>query len=490
VTDEPSGRARVNLSDADLREVFARAEVIGCAAGAHLMTKGHPGGALYLIEEGEFDIVGDEGDTEIVYAVLGPGELIGEVGFLDGYPRTRSVRAHTACRVKRLERSAIERLPVEERASFYRLLATVLARRFRNIVADVDKANSVGTESTSMPVVVRDTVPSDADVSAAVASFKDRFYEFHKSQRGSDDEVTAIAVAELMDELNDWLRRVAKGAPEAEGNHALMTVGRYIARELYPYLMRSHLLERLYVKPRGVACDYVSLERMYEGVPAGEDALGRELDAWLLQSPLIRAYRGRRRWFASALEKEATRRFLVQADGYDTIEILALEAGAARSLFDFLDACQFSDQVGVTCLDEDIEALSYANTRVNVNPHQATVRFRRERLRAFVKGEGRAHHSQKDIVYAPLACDFLDDASLSAFVARVSEVLKPGGLLLLVAHTDKTPQRVFARHVLDWHIRFRPADVVKRLVSEGFDGEVQVRTANKGTEVRISARAR
>lgn len=475
----------LGLNVLELRRFFAHAEVATFAVGEVLMTAGRAGGALYLVEEGELEVFGEEGNTEIVYAVVGPGDLIGEVGFLDGHPRTRSVRVQTACRVSKLERSAIEVLDFADRAAFYRLLALILARRFREVVAEVEKAHARGTESTSTLPVIRDGVVSSPDIAASVVAFQERFDEYYRSQQGaaSSATLTAIAMAELMNELNAWLANVAAESQD------MGPVGRHIARDLYPYLMRSKLLERLYVKPRAQACDYLALERMYGGVPAGADALGVEIDAWLMQTPLVRAYRSRRRWLAMALEREATRIFLTELHGYEAMEILALGSGPARALFDFIDRCQFSDQVNATCLDADIEALSYANTRVNVNPHQATVRFRRERMRVFAKRQDPAHHSQKDIVYAPLLCDHLGDDQLVAVVGRISEILKPGGVLLLVAHTDTAPQRVFARHVLDWPLRFRSPKALERLLVGAFDGVVDVRLTQGGNEVRITARS-
>ena len=44
---------------------------------------------------------------DVVLATLGPGCVVGEVGFVDGQPRTHDVRARTACRLRRLTRERL-----------------------------------------------------------------------------------------------------------------------------------------------------------------------------------------------------------------------------------------------------------------------------------------------------------------------------------------------------------------------------------------------
>ena len=48
---------------------------------------------LFAVEEGHLDIVGKREGKEIVLATVGPGDVLGEVSFIDDSPRTVAVKA-------------------------------------------------------------------------------------------------------------------------------------------------------------------------------------------------------------------------------------------------------------------------------------------------------------------------------------------------------------------------------------------------------------
>ncbi len=87
--------------------IFAHAEGgTDVAAGITIFSQGDAaGGLMYIVQQGEVDIVhnGTTIDT------IGPGSFLGEVGLIENSPRTASAVAKTACRV----------LPVDEKRFVY-----------------------------------------------------------------------------------------------------------------------------------------------------------------------------------------------------------------------------------------------------------------------------------------------------------------------------------------------------------------------------------
>jgi CRP-like cAMP-binding protein len=78
-------------------EERARIERIGelrlVNANVFLIHAGEIDGTLYTVEEGHLDIVTMRDGNPTVVATVGPGDVLGEVSFLDDSPRTTSVRA-------------------------------------------------------------------------------------------------------------------------------------------------------------------------------------------------------------------------------------------------------------------------------------------------------------------------------------------------------------------------------------------------------------
>ena len=58
-----------------------------------LIRAGDHDATLYTIEEGHLDIIGVRDGKPAVVATVGPGDVLGEVSFLDDSPRATSVRA-------------------------------------------------------------------------------------------------------------------------------------------------------------------------------------------------------------------------------------------------------------------------------------------------------------------------------------------------------------------------------------------------------------
>lgn len=52
--------------------------------GEHLITAGDSGRWLYIVAEGSYEIVAGSGRRAKVVGTVGPGEVVGEVAFLDG----------------------------------------------------------------------------------------------------------------------------------------------------------------------------------------------------------------------------------------------------------------------------------------------------------------------------------------------------------------------------------------------------------------------
>ena len=85
--------------------------LIAAASGTLLFERGDPGDTMYVVEEGQIDIVLPEGRApERVLAVLGPGDFFGEMAVLEGEPRTATARARTDSRLLPVRGATFNRL--------------------------------------------------------------------------------------------------------------------------------------------------------------------------------------------------------------------------------------------------------------------------------------------------------------------------------------------------------------------------------------------
>jgi CRP/FNR family transcriptional regulator, cyclic AMP receptor protein len=93
------------LSDGERETLFARARTQKYVANDTIFLMGSPGDSMVAVLSGTIRISVQSPDgKEIVLAILGPGEICGEIALLDGKERTADARAATDCSVVVLER--------------------------------------------------------------------------------------------------------------------------------------------------------------------------------------------------------------------------------------------------------------------------------------------------------------------------------------------------------------------------------------------------
>ncbi len=114
---------RQSLIDSMVKVELNRGEV--------LFDEGENGDRLYIIEEGKIKLGSSSGDgRENLLAILGPGEMFGELSLFDPGPRSLSASAVSDSVLYELEHSALVRV-IEERPVVAKHLLTALARRLR-----------------------------------------------------------------------------------------------------------------------------------------------------------------------------------------------------------------------------------------------------------------------------------------------------------------------------------------------------------------------
>lgn len=129
------------LSEAEHARLLAAMQSWSLAGGDMVLRKGDPSSSLILVEEGEIEVVEESLGERVVLAGMGPGGVVGEVGFVDGQPRTHDVRARSACRLRSLSRDRLLELAKDDATLFAKLtiaLAELLARRFRVAVRELE----------------------------------------------------------------------------------------------------------------------------------------------------------------------------------------------------------------------------------------------------------------------------------------------------------------------------------------------------------------
>jgi len=113
--------------------LFREARVVRLAPQQMLFIAGDPGDGCYQVEEGLLKVVAPSpsgGDR--ILAILGPGELVGELSMIDGLPRSASVTTLRESKLSFVSRSVFNAV-THKQPEIYRHITALLARRLRNV---------------------------------------------------------------------------------------------------------------------------------------------------------------------------------------------------------------------------------------------------------------------------------------------------------------------------------------------------------------------
>ena len=205
-----TGELVAYLDDQELARLIAVTEVAEAGAGDFLLHKGSPSRSVLLVEDGQIEIIDETLGETIVLGRVGPGGVVGEVGFLDGQPRTHHVRAGTACRVRRLTREGFLALAQADPQLFAKVsiaLAALVARRFRNALEELDPLRAFAASHPQLQVI-GGMADADAEDAAPAAEPK----AGAASEEGSEDGPIHYDEIEdpILDQALDVLRELAR----------------------------------------------------------------------------------------------------------------------------------------------------------------------------------------------------------------------------------------------------------------------------------------
>jgi CRP-like cAMP-binding protein len=106
--------------------LFGDKESVPYSAGQFVFKAGEPGQTMYVVTEGEVEIL----DDSILLEVAGPGSIFGELALIDDEPRSATVVAKTACRLVAVDRRRFQYM-VQETPFFALAVMKVIADRLR-----------------------------------------------------------------------------------------------------------------------------------------------------------------------------------------------------------------------------------------------------------------------------------------------------------------------------------------------------------------------
>jgi extracellular factor (EF) 3-hydroxypalmitic acid methyl ester biosynthesis protein len=247
--------------------------------------------------------------------------------------------------------------------------------------------------------------------------------------------------------------------------------GFYLRRMFWPYILGSAFMKRTNLKPRGYSGDAEMMRMIYEDRYEGRFLFNQLLHKYPLEHPAAQAVRNRRR-----LIPEVARELLARfpRTGQHGFRLLSVACGPAWELQDLLLTAEDVARFHCSLLDQDPEALALAREGIRRIEEARGVRVQVEevgesvrtmlRIRDLAGRFGRFH-----FVYSMGLFDYLLAPVARAVLARLWELVLPGGTLLVGNFHPGCASRTYLDYWCDWSLNYRTEEEFRAL-ADGLEG--------------------
>jgi len=145
-------RLFADLKPEDADVILKACEERMLVGGEELFHENDAGDSLFILQSGRVDIFKNiRGDVDRALATFGPGDVIGEMSFIDGARRSASARTTEASEFLVLSKQSFAKVQSERpdiAAAFFHNMAAIVASRLRTTNEFYREAVSFGIEAT------------------------------------------------------------------------------------------------------------------------------------------------------------------------------------------------------------------------------------------------------------------------------------------------------------------------------------------------------
>ena len=445
----------VDLADADIEWLLRHGEEVQVIANTTIVTEGEVPSHLVFVLQGLLGVrISSLAGQRL--GTLGPGEILGEMSFLEGLPASATVSAVENSLLLRIPVSQLEDTLAGDRgfaARLYRALAVTGSRRLREREAHWSGLFA-GRESATGKC--RDVWER---LEPGISRLKSLLQEADRAALQVGGDVPTEFIRAIGDGFPAFIRELNDTIGDQSGLEASVRdeVGTRVQREVLPYLLLTRTAERLYAKPRGYAGDFLSIDWMYDDVAAGTGRLGRHLDRAFLDEPAAAAVRNRR----ALLVREIQRHLDATPDR--AVHLTVMACGPAREIFDVYEQLGDPSHLHVNLIDIDQEALAQVNAETERRELGSQVHAHHGNLVYLALGRQQLELPPQDLMYSIGLIDYFNDKLVGRLIDWAHGCLRPGGELILGNFHPRNPDKALMDHVLDWRLIHRDEEEMHAL---------------------------
>lgn len=455
------------LTDDDYQLLLEKAQITTYQKNTNILEEGHLSTAIYILRKGSARVEHSSLGKGVAISFLFPGDIFGEMSFIEDTPASATIIAEEEVEVFVLENTTLYSLLVSIpglSARFYQSIASNLSYRLRetsSLVSSLLNKVSFQTEfhTRRTGYLGQDKIP--AELISEVELFKDNLLEIEQSLRANkiNSEEAQHSISNACNLIFSSLREYIIQNQEIE-----KAIGTYFFRETFSIFMLSSLIDSAFRKPQSYAgdsyIDFYIIELLSQNEPEGDGHLGIYIDRWIRSMPSCLALKNRGAIISATIKKLASN---WTSDALMPITNLA--SGSASEILDFY-LNNKSPNVHVTCIDMNYRHLSSAANLARKLGFIDFLTFIQDNILLLSQGYHQIDISPQQMIYSVSISNYLQDSELVNVLNWIYQHLLPGGTVVLGNFHAANPDRVLLKHILEWHLVYRTAKELENVFAQ------------------------
>ena len=448
------------LTTEDYQILWSKAQVATYKTHEVILKEGRLSEAIYLVRKGIVRVESAAIGRDVAIAFLSPGEVFGEISFLEGLPTSSGVIAQEDVEVCILNKQDLYSLLTATPGlsdRFYQSLAHNLSSRLHqtsSLVAHLMRRIRVAPEYDNQRTgqAGQDAIPPE--LISETELFKKNLSSIEQSIRNQD-----ISEAEAQSRINTICNMLISSLREQiiQEPDINKAIGTYIFRETFPFFMLSSFFDRAFRRPGECISDSYITELLSQNEPEGDGYLGIYLDRWIRSLPTCLALKNR-----GGIITETIKQLAENWSTENPLPVTSIASGTASEILDLYFQTS-PPNVHVTCIDinhQDLSAAATTSHRLGFRDH---LTFIQDSLFLFAEGYSQIDIPLQQMIYGISMANYLSDRELIRILDWIYEHLLPNGIVIIGNFHAANPDRILLEHILEWHSIYRSAEDLEKL---------------------------
>lgn len=310
-------------------------------------------------------------------------------------------------------------------------------------------------------------------------AYSDEPVEVKKEVQNAIIETEGRKFISFLNEKEEELKKIVSGFNKRQHE----SHGFYFRKQLWNIILCSKIMKRTNLKPRGYAGDSEMMRLIYLNNAQGRTTFSKLMHLYPMRHPGAEAVRNRRKLIVNLLDG-VQKNFSED----EKLTVLSVACGPAFELQDIFATAQDFKKYHFTLLDQDRAALYEAATIIDQIEKSlqsdVEVDYLTESVRTMLTTrELNKKWGQFSFIYSLGLFDYLTPPVAKAVLAKLYQILKPGGEIIIGNFHIANKSRTYMEYWLDWVLYYRSEDEFLDLVNPDWDSENSVFLEDTGSQM-------